>query len=235
MKPGDDHQEWEDEYASPPCFMHREPMSGRPMTSDTRPWADVKRWRRVERERLVKMRLAIGQEDRRRYSENIALELDRLVGDVSGRIVGAYWPFRGEPNLLPWVEGLQARGIVCCLPVVVAPKTPLAFRQWRRGTPMTQGVWSIPVPAEGQHVVPDIVLAPVVGYDQACYRLGNGGGYFDRTLAVLKPRPLVIGVGYARLRIRTIYPQPHDIPMDVVVTEEDVIKRATTTSGAGML
>ena len=84
---------------------------------------------------------------------------------------------------------------------------------------MTPGIWNIPTPADGAIVVPDVVLAPVLGFDEACYRLGNGGGYFDRTLAVLKPRPLVIGVGYERLRIRTIYPQPHDVAMNVIVTE----------------
>ncbi|WIM12536.1 5-formyltetrahydrofolate cyclo-ligase [Enhydrobacter sp.] len=233
MEPHGRDPEWEDEYASPPCFMHRtEPRSDQPALPDIgRQWADVKRWRKAERARLVKARLAIGPEDRRRFSESIARELDRLLGDVSGRIVGAYWPFRGEPNLLPWVEGLQARGIVCGLPVVVAPRAPLVFRQWRRRMPMTQGVWNIPVPAEGPSVVPDIVLAPVVGFDGACYRLGNGGGYFDRTLAALERRPYVVGVGFARLRIRTIYPQPHDVPMNAIVTEEGTTKRLATSSG----
>lgn len=233
MEPRRGDPQWEDEYASPPCFMHRtEPTSGRPLSPDIgRQWADVKRWRKAERERLLKLRLAIGPEDRRCFSESIARELDRLLGDVSGRIVGAYWPFRGEPNLLPWVEGLQARGIVCGLPVVVAPRAPLVFRQWRRRMPMTRGVWNIPVPAEGPNVVPDIVLAPVVGFDGACYRLGNGGGYFDRTLAALERRPYVIGVGFARLRIATICPQPHDVPMDAIVTEEGTTKRPETSSG----
>jgi 5,10-methenyltetrahydrofolate synthetase len=91
---------------------------------------------------------------------------------------------------------------------------------------MTPGIWNIPTPAESAIVVPDVVLAPVLGFDEACYRLGNGGGYFDRTLAVLQPRPLAIGIGYERLRIRTIYPQPHDVAMDVIVTEQGVAARA---------
>jgi 5,10-methenyltetrahydrofolate synthetase len=233
MEPHGRDSEWEDEYASPPCFMHRTgPRSDQPALPDIgRRWADVERWRKAERARLVKVRLAIGPEDRRRFSESIALGLDRLLDGVSGRIVGAYWPFRGEPNLLPWVEGLQARGIVCGLPVVVAPRTPLVFRQWHRRMPMTRGVWNIPVPAEGPSVVPDIVLAPVVGFDGACYRLGNGGGYFDRTLAALERRPYVVGVGFARLRIGTIYPQPHDVPMDAIVTEEGTTKRLAASSG----
>ena len=84
---------------------------------------------------------------------------------------------------------------------------------------MVQGFWKIPVPAEGPEVVPDIMLAPLVGWDDAGYRLGYGGGYFDRTLAAFAVRPLVIGVGLAAAQLPTIFPQPHDIAMDSIVTE----------------
>ena len=66
----------------------------------------------------------------------------------------------------------------------------------------------------------DIVIAPGVGFDRDRYRLGYGGGFFDRTLAAMNRKPLVIGVGYAEARLETIYPQPHDIPMNVIVTDE---------------
>jgi 5-formyltetrahydrofolate cyclo-ligase len=68
--------------------------------------------------------------------------------------------------------------------------------------------------------VPDIVIAPVVGFDQACYRLGYGGGFFDLTLARMKNSPLKLGVGYRQQALVTIHPQPNDIPMDMVITEE---------------
>jgi 5,10-methenyltetrahydrofolate synthetase len=86
-------------------------------------------------------------------------------------------------------------------------------------------VWNIPTPQKRDIVIPHAVLAPLVGFDPKCYRLGYGGGYFDRTLAALSPRPLAIGVGFELSRIRTIYPQPFDIPMDVVVTEVDIRHR----------
>jgi 5,10-methenyltetrahydrofolate synthetase len=108
---------------------------------------------------------------------------------------------------------------------VVASQAPLVFRRWQRGAPLTPGVWSIPVPADGEEVVPDVVIAPLVGFDPDCYRLGHGGGFFDRTLANLARRPRIVGVGYARLALRTIYPQAHDIPMDVIVTEEGTVAR----------
>ena len=87
-----------------------------------------------------------------------------------------------------------------------------------------RGVWNIPVPrANAKIVLPDVVIAPLVGFDPSCYRLGYGGGFFDRTLAVLHTAPRVFGVGYSQAALATIYPQPHDIPMDVVVTEDQVI------------
>jgi len=219
----------EEEYASPPCLMHLvDPKSGRVVpTGDRRQWADVKRWRKAERQRLIASRLAIPAEDRRRYAGRIAEGLDRVLDDVSGRVVTAYWPFRGEPDLLDWLDGLRARGATCALPVVVASQSPLVFRRWQRGARLTSGVWNIPVPADGEEVVPDVVVAPLVGYDPGCYRLGHGGGFFDRTLASLARPPRIVGVGYERLALRTIYPQPHDVPMDVIVTEDGTAVRET--------
>lgn len=217
----------EEEYASPPCLMHLvDPKSGRVASAaDRRQWADVRRWRKSERERLIASRLAIPAEDRRRYAQRIADDLDRLLDDVSNRVVTAYWPFRGEPDLRDWLDGLRTRGAACALPVVISAQAPLVFRQWQRGAALTPGVWNIPVPAEGEDVVPDVVIAPLVGFDPGCYRLGHGGGFFDRTLASLARRPRIVGVGYARLALRTIYPQAHDIPMDFIVTEEGTVAR----------
>lgn len=85
---------------------------------------------------------------------------------------------------------------------------------------MARGIWDIPVPARRDVVIPDLMLAPMVGFDRANYRLGYGGGYFDRTLAARSPRPSVIGIGYAFSALENIFPQSHDIPMDAVVTEQ---------------
>ena len=84
---------------------------------------------------------------------------------------------------------------------------------------------NIPIPESRRTVVPQAVLAPLVGFDRDCYRLGYGGGYFDRTLAALKPRPWAIGVGFELSQLETIYPQDFDIPMDLIVTEASVRRR----------
>lgn len=186
--------------------------------------ADVMGWRKAERKRLIERRVAMRTVDRKMLSRRIAEELDRLAADVSDAVVSAYWPFRGEPELLGWMKGVGRRGGLAALPVVVAKGRPLEFRAWRPGAKLERGVWNIPVPADGETVTPDIVIAPVVGYDAACYRLGYGGGYFDRTLAALARRPRVFGVGYAFQAIPTIHPQPHDIPMDLIVTEDGTVR-----------
>jgi 5-formyltetrahydrofolate cyclo-ligase len=208
--------------------MHQlDPVSGDLVPdADVEQRADVGRWRKSERERLIAIRLAIPADERRLHSERIAGWLDEALGDISGRIVSAYWSFRGEPDLRFWMEGLADRGAVCALPVVVQRHAPLAFRGWRRGDKLQPGVWNIPVPSDGPSVTPDIVLAPVVGFDPACYRLGYGGGFFDRTLAALPRPPRIVGVGYARQAIRTIYPQGHDVPMDTIVTEAGIVTPA---------
>jgi 5-formyltetrahydrofolate cyclo-ligase len=182
--------------------------------------AEVTQWRKAERRRLVKERLAMNSEVRRRHADQIAAGLEEIVGKVRGVIVSAYWPFRGEPDLRGFMAGVSNRGGQCALPVVIERGKPLVFRAWSPGEPLAKGVWNIPVPATPQEVVPSIVIVPVVGFDRACYRLGYGGGFFDRTLAMMKHSPLKLGVGYGQQALLTIHPQPNDIPMDMVITEE---------------
>ncbi|WP_211563413.1 5-formyltetrahydrofolate cyclo-ligase [Magnetovibrio blakemorei] len=128
----------------------------------------------------------------------------------------------GNRDLRGWIERLTERNGFCALPVVVGKSQPLAFRRWSPGEPLKSGVWNIKIPKAGENVRPNIVIAPVLGFDSYCFRLGYGGGYFDRTLATLSPKPRILGVGYACTEITTIYPQPHDIAMDMMVTEAGV-------------
>ena len=224
MKPVNDNDlpEAAQEYASPPCLMHKfDPLNGNRVMDP-----DVARWRKAEREGLIAARLAIPAAERRRLSRRIVAWLDQALGDVSGRIVSAYWPFRGEPDLRPWIRGLESRGAVGSLPVVVHRQAPLVFRSWRRDEPLEPGVWKIPVPSSGIAVTPDIVISPVVGFDPHCFRLGYGGGFYDRTLAALPRRTWIVGVGYEQQAIRTIYPQDHDVAMEMIITESGIVTPA---------
>lgn len=178
-------------------------------------------WRRAERERLIAARLALSPEERASASAEIARRLrERLGPSLEGRRVSFYWPFRGEPDLRPLATELHEAGGTAFLPVVVDKGKPLLFRPWRPGGPLTRGIWNIPVPDTCEEGVPEVVISPLVGFDGGRYRLGYGGGFFDRTLAALTPRALVIGVGYGLQKIDTIHPLGHDIPMDEIIAPD---------------
>jgi 5-formyltetrahydrofolate cyclo-ligase len=183
--------------------------------------AEIKAWRKGERERLIAWRMGLPPVTRRAAGERIAASIEEILADRPG-LLGAYWPFRAEFDPRPLLDTLAAAGRGVALPVVVDKKGPLEYRAWLPGEPLIAGVWDIPIPEKRQIVVPAAVLAPLVGFDAAYYRLGYGGGYFDRTLAALSPRPLAIGVGFAGQEIATIHPQTFDMPMDVIVTETGI-------------
>jgi 5-formyltetrahydrofolate cyclo-ligase len=190
--------------------------------------AEVKGWRRGERERLIALRQALPAEERRRWGTQIEAQLRDLLAERPG-ILGVYWPFRAEFDPRPLIDRAVVEGRTVALPVVVDKKGPLEYRTWRPGEPLVDGVWNIPVPEKREIVTPAIVLAPLVGFDEACYRLGYGGGYFDRTLAVLAPRAFAIGIGFEVQLLETIYPQSFDVPMDLIVTEAGIRKRSTSS------
>ncbi|MGH8259150.1 MAG: 5-formyltetrahydrofolate cyclo-ligase [Steroidobacteraceae bacterium] len=204
-------------YASPPCYLHEveEPPSR----------AEVMRWRKSERERLIAARLAMPSRVRRAHSERIARFLEEAIGDLAAVTVSTYAPIRGEPGLTTLLDSIVALGGRHALPVVLERGKPMVFRAWAPGEPLERGIWNIPQPpASADVVVPNVVIAPIVGYDAECYRLGYGGGFFDRTLAAMSERPRVFGIGYAEAAIATIHPFPHDVRMTAIVTEEGVIQ-----------
>lgn len=213
-------------YASPPCLAHEiDPTYFDPLGVDPQQAADVARWRKAERIRLLAARAALPVATRESVVRAIAGTHDALLeqrfADLSGRVVSSYWPIKAEFDLRFWMATLDAKGARVALPVVETRAAPLVFRAWTPGTVMERGHWDILVPStDAPRVVPDIVLSPLVGWDVAGYRLGYGGGYFDRTLAATRPRPYVIGVGLRAARLPTIFPQPHDIAMDAIVTED---------------
>lgn len=184
--------------------------------------AEIMQWRKVERARLIEQRQKIPPRERHAGAARMMELIAERLGPISRYTIGLYWPIRAEPNLLPLLAKLETEGNRGALPVVVRKGEPLIFRHWRDGEPLVPGVWNIPIPAEGDPVVPDILIAPVIGFDTGCYRLGYGGGFYDRTLAALPHRPRVIGVGWSVAAIPTIHPLPHDIPLDAIVTEQGV-------------
>ncbi len=209
----------EQEPSSPPCALGDLDS----YLASTAP-VDIADWRKGERKRLIAARMELPSAEREAMDEAIRTGVAALIGEPRGQIVSAYWPFRAEPDLRPLLRSLRDAGARIALPVVVAKGQPLLFREWLPGAKLARGVWNIPYPEDGPEVVPDLSIAPVVGYDARYYRLGYGGGFFDRTLASLTVQPRCIGVGYTQQRLATIHPQPHDIPMAAIVTERGTLR-----------
>lgn len=185
-------------------------------------WDEIRLWRKAQRSELIERRARLGREERTRWNERISELLEQGFPMFAGMVVGFCWPYKGEFDARFAIHHWRSRGATAVLPEVVAKGAPLTFRKWWPGAPMAPGVYGIPAPSGTEILLPDAAVVPMNGFDNEGYRIGYGGGYFDRTLAALAPRPLAIGVSYELLRLATIFPQPHDIPMDFVVTEAEV-------------
>jgi 5,10-methenyltetrahydrofolate synthetase len=144
---------------------------------------------------------------------------------LAGRRVAFCWPIKNEYDARHFARTLRGRGSLTALPIVVAPRQPLAFREWHPGVELAKGALDIPYPVGSAEIVPEAVLLPMNGWDPQGYRLGYGAGFFDRTLASLGKHPVVIGISYEQARLDTIHPQPWDIPVDYLVTERGVYRR----------
>jgi len=185
-------------------------------------WPQIKAWRAQQRAALIERRVALPAAQRREWSAAIGACLESCFPLLAEMTVGFCWPYRGEFDARFAIRYFRERGATAALPAVVDKAGPLQFRKWWPGAPMTRGVYDIPVPDGTELVVPDAAIVPMNGFDERGYRLGYGGGYFDRTLAAAQPRPLAIGVSFEFARLPTIFPQPHDIAMDFVVSEAGV-------------
>jgi 5,10-methenyltetrahydrofolate synthetase len=190
------------------------------MTAD-----EVKSWRKTERARLIAARERLDPATREGFRQRIDAHLSRSFPGLATARLAFCWPIRGEYDARRFTATLRERGAVTALPVVVAPRQPLVFREWHPGVTLASGPLGIPYPADSEPVVPTAALIPMNGWDAAGHRLGYGGGFFDRTLASFTRKPAVIGVSYELARIETIHPQAWDVPMDWVVTERGIYRR----------
>ncbi len=170
------------------------------------------------RRRLLALRETLPQ--RAQADARIEAALAALLARLPVRCLGFYWPIQHEFDaralLARWLA--EAPGREAALPVVSAPGAPLDFHLWEPATPMRSGRYGIPVPDGSAPATPDALLIPCVGFSDGKFRLGYGGGFYDRTLAAAAPRPLAIGIGFDACRV-VLPPQAHDLPMDWIVSE----------------
>lgn len=215
------------EYASPPCYQHElDPdylgieHSNEHQASNASPWASVRTWRVRTRSRLIALRESLTADTHAQGTRAIVkhlAETDILCGHTQ---VGFYWPMAGEIDLVALMNTLSSQGTQAALPVITELNKPLEFWAWSPGDTLDEsGHWGIPVPARRHVVEVTALLIPLVGFDDQGHRLGHGGGYYDRTLASMNPRPKTIGIGFEACRIPSIFPQAHDVPMDIIVTD----------------
>ena len=181
---------------------------------------DQQAGRKLQRAQLLEMRAALA------HRQQLEAALQQRVADwllsADVHALGFYFPIRGEPDLRTVVSTWLASDTrhVAALPVIVG--RTLQFHAWTSDAPMQTSAFGIPVPAQGRVVQPECLLIPCVGFDEQRFRIGFGGGYYDRTLAELVPFPLVVGIAFEASRLPSIDPQPHDVRMDVVITDAAV-------------
>jgi 5,10-methenyltetrahydrofolate synthetase len=178
--------------------------------------------KRALRKQLQAERLAMA--DRHERSVHLQQVLRVWLVGRQERSIGAYWPIKGEFDALPalyrWSEAEPGRRIG--LPVVDRETKHLRFHVWYPGCPMEEDAYGIPKPKDTEAFEPELLLVACVGFGPKGLRLGYGGGFYDRTLADLKPRPYTVGVGYMHGHVPWLEAEPHDVPLDAMLTEEGV-------------
>jgi 5,10-methenyltetrahydrofolate synthetase len=190
---------------------------------------DIKAWKADLRKELLARRQAVSELDRQRWNAAITQHLLQGFPQLATMVIGIYWPYKGEFDPRHAVRHFRDRGATSALPEVVQKAAPLRFKHWRPGVAMARGVYDIPVPHGTEVVVPQALIMPPVGFDANGFRLGYGGGFYDRTLASATPRPVTIGVAYELSRVDSIRPQAFDLAMDYVVTERGIYPTASAT------
>jgi 5-formyltetrahydrofolate cyclo-ligase len=152
-----------------------------------------------------------------------------FIREAQHRTISGFFPYKSEISPLPLLARLHGEGWVTAMPVVIGQGLPLVFRAWAPGEPTMPGIWDIPAPLEtAEEVSPDVLLVPMLAFDRRGYRLGYGGGYYDRTLGTLRALKAIvaIGVAYAAQEMAEVPHGDFDQPLDWIMTE-----KATTKCG----
>lgn len=162
-------------------------------------------------------------------SQNLFKNSDSNTGKL---IVAGYWPIRTELDPLPLLAALMASDerIDTCLPATPKPETPLIFHRWQMGDPLTEGLYGTSEPsANAPVVIPHLILVPLLAFDRLCYRLGYGGGFYDRTIADIRQNKeqmvQAVGIAYAGQEVASVPIGTYDAALDAILTEQGIIEK----------
>ena len=189
-----------------------------PNSSSGTPKAELRR-------QAIARRDALPAGERAQAAETIATRAFP-VAIAPGAIVAGFMPMKSEINPLPLMRKLADAGARLALPVVAGQGKPLIMRAWGFGEPLAAGVWGIrEPPSTAPALAPDILIVPLLAFDRAGQRIGYGAGYYDMTIAALRAQKavLAIGIAFAAQEIAAVPATPHDAPLDIVLTEREVI------------
>jgi 5-formyltetrahydrofolate cyclo-ligase len=165
-------------------------------------------------------RAAILNSTRSDAAKAVAEHFFKAVTLAPGEIVAGYWRIKDEMDCQPILIRLMDSFQPVCLPVVLGDDLPLELRLWEQGAPLYEAGFGTLAPSElSPQVEPDVIVMPLLGFDKRGTRLGYGGGYYDRTLERLSRRPRLVGIAYAVQELEDIPREPHDVPLDMIVTE----------------
>lgn len=186
--------------------------------------------KRQMRTHMESLRLVVDQKDGPDAARAAMMRFLESVGDFAlteGSVVSGYWPISTEIDPRPLLAKLEARGLTIALPVVAARREPLVFRRWSLTDPLQEGPFETchPLP-EAPEVTPDLVFVPLLAVDRAGYRLGHGGGYYDRTLASLRARAeiVAVGIGFGIQLVDRVPHDGHDARVDWILTDRDLLR-----------
>lgn len=179
----------------------------------------------IDRQRLISERLSIP--DRQEKIDRLQQVMRIWLFGRTDTVIGAYWPIKGEFDPLPALHRWKEDGELLeqpvrrriGLPVVNKQHKTLTFHVWYPGCPMEEDAYHIPKPKDTDLIVPTLLFVPCLGYAPGGYRLGYGGGFYDRTLASLQPKPYTVGLGFGQGFVPDFEPEPHDVPLDAILNE----------------
>ena len=179
------------------------------------------------RAEALERRAAITPEAREAFAGMLALKGVEIARRAITRTVGVYWPMRDEADTQWLVEALAYHDFVVALPAMQGRGLPLVFRKWTRRDPLIPGDFGVMEPSRRlPEVRPDLLFAPLAAFDRRGHRLGYGAGYYDATLRELRAmKPLLaVGVAFATQEVAEAPAEPHDQPLDLVLTENELIE-----------